>query len=79
MYNVIKAHRVSSGSTTSAVKAETYEQALQQYHQLASNYMADTSVLAWSLSIVKCDPGEDMKMLKRESYARPDPEEQADE
>ena len=66
MFVVVKYH-VTEGATSSLVKCETEAEALKQYHQLAANYMADTSVKEWSLAII--EPVE-MKPIKREHYIR---------
>lgn len=73
MFDVIKYHKTESGETSSAVKYDTMEEALRNYHQFASNYMADQSVLAWGLAIVDVTNGS-MKMVKRDNYAKPMPE-----
>lgn len=73
MFDVIKSHKTVSGETSSAVKCDTLEDALRNYHQFASNYMADSSVMAWGLAIVDVTNGQ-MRMVKRDSYAKPAPE-----
>lgn len=72
MFDVIKYHKTEIGETSSAVKYDTFEDALKNYHQFASNYMADQSVTAWGLAIVDVTDG-GMKMVKRDSYAKPVP------
>lgn len=70
MFDVIKFHRTASGATSSAVKFDSMEDALKSYHQFASNYMADASVLAWGLAIVEVTDGA-MRMIKRDNYTKP--------
>lgn len=72
MYDVIKYHKVESGETSSAVKYNSYEEALKNYHQFASDYMDDKSVLAWGLAIMDVSNGV-MNVVKRDSYAKPAP------
>lgn len=79
MFDVIKYHKVADGETSSSVKYDTMAEALKAYHQFAANYMADESVLAWSLGIVEVGAGVDMRLIKRDSYARPVPVEEAAE
>lgn len=80
MFDVIKYHKTGSGEASAAVKYDTQEDALRNYHQFASNYMADSSVLAWGLAIVDVTSGQ-MKMVKRDSYVKPqhDPDPAPDE
>lgn len=70
MFDVIKYHATENGETSSAAKYDSMDDALHNYHQFAANYMADTTVLAWSLAIVECNAGVDMRMIKRDSYQR---------
>lgn len=65
IYTVVKYHKTESGETSSAIKKDSYEEALKEFHQLATNYISDKSVLKWSLAIV--EPTE-MKVVKREKY-----------
>lgn len=67
MFDVIKYHKVEGGETSSAEKYDSYEEALKNYHQFASNYMADHSVLAWGLAIIDVTNGV-MRVVKKDSY-----------
>ena len=78
MFDIIKYHKTENGETSSAVKYDTMEEALRNYHQFASNYMADDTVRAWGLAIVDVSNGQ-MRMVKRDSYAKPLPEVVEDE
>lgn len=75
MFVVEKNHRVASGETASSVNCATYKEALGKYHEFAKNYLADTSVLAYSVSIIKAEAGTDMRIIKRERF----PDDNADE
>lgn len=70
LYTIVKNHRVESGETASAVKYEGIDEALRNYHMLASNYMADTNVIAWSMGLLVTNAGEDMRIIKLDSYSR---------
>lgn len=72
LYTVIKNHRVETGETSSSVRYDSLKEALRNYHQFAANYMADSSVKAWSLAVVETDAGKDMRILELSSYADPD-------
>ena len=76
IYLITKYHEIEGGKTASAVKvekaneAEAMAEALKQFHQFASNYMADTTVKAWSLMIV--DPHYNT-VIKKDGYTVPVP------
>lgn len=68
IYSINKYHRtVEGGEATSSVREIDMDAAVQDYHQLATNYMADPNVVEWSLAIV--DPIE-MKVKKRDHYIK---------
>ena len=68
IYTIVKYHKTAEGGeATSAVRKEDMDAAIREYHQLATNYMADASVVEWSLSIV--EPAE-MKVKKRDHYVK---------
>lgn len=68
MFTVVKNHRVESGETSSSVKYDTLKEALKNYHQFAVNYLSDSSVQAWSVSVIETNAGEDMRIIKLESF-----------
>lgn len=74
IYLITKYHETETGKTASAVKiekateAEAMAEALKQFHQFASNYMADATVKAWSLMIV--DPHYNV-VIKKDGYTQP--------
>ena len=82
IYLITKYHEVEGGNTASAVKiekatdTEAMAEALKQFHQLASNYMADATVKAWSLMLV--DPHYNT-VIKKDGYTQPVPAEEPTE
>lgn len=69
LYTVVKNHRVASGETSSSTKYDTLKEALRNHHQFAANYLADDSVLAWSVSVIETNAGEDMRIIELASYS----------
>lgn len=67
IYTIVKYHRTESGEATSAVKKESMDAAVREYHSLANAYMADATVSEWSLAII--EPVE-MRVIKRDHYIK---------
>lgn len=70
-----KYHRVEAGEASNSVKVEkptaveAYREAKKQLYQLAANYMADSSVIDWTLALYNPT---DCKVEEKMVYFSPD-------
>lgn len=74
IYLINKFHETEAGATASSVvinnpnEIEAEREAQKQFRQLGANYMADTSVKAWSLMLVQPKYN---TVIKKDGYTQP--------